>query len=692
MQAIGARAGFFFLALLPVAVWLANPHVLGNVIGDVDTWFYLGNFMDLGRFNDAQIRGLGDYYVTRLPYILPGYVIFHLFSLTWAKIVFAYLIYSATIWPLYYTFRAHMADRTALLAIMLIASDIFITRAVNWNYVDAGVMAYQALSFAALTAARTSSKRHLWVGVAAFFFTCSIFCHLGSAFGLFPLAGYAWLCFEPTKQTLRASLKLFGAAVAGVAACQIVFGALNVWINDGDFFFVLLLYKIAQGESHTLDAWRSPTQIVRDCSWLTIPFAAWVASALVLGAAALRLIRLERFQAYALLTSFGLCSALYISDSAQATYFFGRSGMYASLYIVFCYVGIAGLLMRGKPHSLRVTLAIGSAFVLSLLVRLHFNGTSIPFLPEHSGGVWLAGLGIGLLLAVGFFIPNVRVRAVALCLAALPTLYIQWTFDDTRDAYQAIATMRTLTDNKLPIIWADLNDPLYQSVILPVTASFTQRAWWAHKDQLLKAPPDALGGNMVFVLSSTLTSPEKVRKLIEPQFDRVMPIHSQTLHLSHGDLWIGAFRVWNWIGVAGAITPADLLKTQTPASQLFTVTARTENGSRHAIVGKPGQLTFGPYLSLASGRYLVTIIYGPSSGDQRWDVAAKIKRKATTLIGGPLPPTTKSDARVTATLNLPHGAVGVEIRTRYSGEGTLSVHRIGLRPLFGVTAPSNAAP
>lgn len=103
-------------------------------------------------------------------------------------------------------------------------------------------------------------------------------------------------------------------------------------------------------------------------------------------------------------------------------------------------------------------------------------------------------------------------------------------------------------------------------------------------------------------------------------------------------------------------------------------------------------MTFGPYLSLARGRYEVTIIYGPSSGDQRWDIAAQIKNRATALTGGPLPPTTKHDAKVTGQVDLPNGAIGVEIRTKYSGQGTLAVHRIGLRPLANVGAAANAAP
>ena len=188
LQAVRKQAGLIFLALIPIAVWLTNANVLGNVNGDVDTWFYFGDFLGLGKYGGYEFNGPGDYYATRLPYILPGYAIFHILPLLWAKVVFAYLVYVAAIWALFYTFRSVMPERTAVLALLLIATDIFFTRAVNWNYVDAGAIVYQALTFSALTAARNATRNRFWVGAAAFAFTSSVFCHLGVVFSIFPLA------------------------------------------------------------------------------------------------------------------------------------------------------------------------------------------------------------------------------------------------------------------------------------------------------------------------------------------------------------------------------------------------------------------------------------------------------------------------------------------------------------------------
>ncbi len=244
----GEHAGLIFLALLPIAVWIINPNVLGNVVGDVDTWFYFGNFMALGQYTGYDFNGVSDYYQTRLPYIIPGYIVFHLFSLAWAKAIFAYLCYATTISSMFYSLRAHMAERTAALVLMVMASDIFFTRAINWNYVDEGAIVYQALTLAAITATRSAptSRKMLWIGIAAFCFTCSVICHLGVALTIIPIAGYAAFCLEPTNLSKREILKLFGAALAGTTSCLIIFGFLNVIINRGDFFFLLFVYKVGK--------------------------------------------------------------------------------------------------------------------------------------------------------------------------------------------------------------------------------------------------------------------------------------------------------------------------------------------------------------------------------------------------------------------------------------------------------------
>ena len=134
-------------------------------------------------------------------------------------------------------------------------------------------------------------------------------------------------------------------------------------------------------------------------------------------------------------------------------------------------------------------------------------------------------------------------------------------------------------------------------------------------------------------------------------------------------------------GFLGKISPELLQQGKAPASEMFSSHGRVVGGSRVAVEGDKGLLMFGPYMSLARGKYLVTIVYGPSSGDQIWDVVSQQNDRATRIVGGKLAPTNRTDARVTTTLDLTKKAIGLEIRARYSGTGKLAVHFVGVKPL-----------
>ncbi len=181
--------------------------------------------------------------------------------------------------------------------------------------------------------------------------------------------------------------------------------------------------------------------------------------------------------------------------------------------------------------------------------------------------------------------------------------------------------------------------------------------------------------------SSSIHSLAAAQQLAAPNIDRLVPVTSRLLHLSVGDLWIGEFKAWNKMGYLRDISRTELQQTKTPASELPSLLGRVEDGSRIAIKGQEGLLMFGPYMSLVRGKYEVTIVYGPSIGNQTWDLCKRMGGKATTFMRGDLPPTKRTDARVVIPVNLTEMARGVEIRTRYSGTGQLAVHFVGVKPL-----------
>src|SRR5262249_46261820 len=137
---VGSNPGLVVLALLPFAIFALRPDVLNNWIGDIDTWFYFGHFTSFPHYRSVDIP-FNNYYQTRLPYLIPGAVIFQLLTLGWAKVAFAYLVAAVAIGSLVFTLRAHVSWTAAVLAAILMTSDIFFVRTIGWNYVDNGIVA-----------------------------------------------------------------------------------------------------------------------------------------------------------------------------------------------------------------------------------------------------------------------------------------------------------------------------------------------------------------------------------------------------------------------------------------------------------------------------------------------------------------------------------------------------------------------
>src|SRR5579863_7470666 len=181
------------LAIIPLLYIVINPSFGENQAADIDTWFYFGLAKSFWHQRGPDF--VNDYYETRLPYIIPAAIIFAFPSDRIASLILSYLIYCCSSFSLFFVLSRQIAKPAALLATALMASDIFFMRAVGWQYVDGGLLAYGGLAFAALTAAATSRYRYAYVGLSGFFYASMVMLHLGSAPLGLALFGYGILVF-----------------------------------------------------------------------------------------------------------------------------------------------------------------------------------------------------------------------------------------------------------------------------------------------------------------------------------------------------------------------------------------------------------------------------------------------------------------------------------------------------------------
>lgn len=673
-----ATAILVFLLCVPALLFILFPAVLGNRLGDVDTWFYFGHFNNFSEYRNIDANIARNYYQTRLPYTIPGFLVFSIFSDALAKFVFGYLVYVTIIFSVFYTLSAHLSRTASALAVVLLTSDIFFVRTFGWNYVDNGVLVYQALAFAALTAAAAHRNYRLWwVGLAAFCFTSMVFIHFGSAVLIFAFVGYTWFVLELGEAGLKEFARLLGAAIASVIACQLLYGLLNVAIWNSPFLFVLEQVAVGRAELVSMPQWLPAGELFRSGDWLAIHFAVWLASALALGAGLLHIVHLTRFHLFCFSSVLITYSLLFVLDYNRMGVFLSRQGEYASFFLVLSYMALAALI-SSAPRSARIV--VGTTFLASLWLRLYLSSGAEVF-PSYGVETWGIGLVIGAALGLAYLSRSNLPKLIALTCVAVPTMFIDWEFERSEGVYRAYNIIKDAAGDDLPRILADKNDPMYWKYIMSVTASFTERAWWLRGSDFPKLPNEAWDKNKVFVLSSRIRSIEEARSLLSGRVDDITPISFARIDLPKGVLWISGFEI-----VRRMSLPADLAQFAgrdiiIPAAALPSRTGRIAGDTRIATAesSKQGVLTFGPYAQLAPGGYDMVIHYGPIEAAHSWDVVLRDEDGQRIIASGSLEPTQSYNDQLTIPVTISKTARDVQVRTHYSGKGQLTVRAIAIR-------------
>ncbi|MCY0387562.1 hypothetical protein OVY01_10010 [Robbsia sp. Bb-Pol-6] len=117
------------------------------------------------------------------------------------------------------------------------------------------------------------------------------------------------------------------------------------------------------------------------------------------------------------------------------------------------------------------------------------------------------------------------------------------------------------------------------------------------------------------------------------------------------------------------------------------VVGRAFHSGRRAVepTDGPGIRTYGPYLTLAPGRYRVTVWYAASGDDGSGylDIIGTLKGVAgTTLFKQSLGSGNDLEMRTTVTI-APGGVIHFEVRSWFSGHGMLLVKNMEIAPVDG---------
>jgi hypothetical protein len=271
--AASPRWHWISLLLLPGLVTVAVPDWMYSPTSAIDAWVYHGFFRHIETY--AATMFPGTYYGTRLGWIVPGYVAYHMLEPQAARVILHLTFYFIAVVSLYAIVRRVSGTSSALFAAMTFGLYLPTIHALGWDYVDGAVIAYSLLTMALALAGleRANPRLTFASGIAA---GAMLHSNIGTAF----LCPSILVWFVP-RRTNAWQLKPLAVQVAswgaGIVACTVMLGAASAMAGgEWAFFMPSFTWMIGQG-------WTNPWDVtgfswIAKAPWVFLPAAVFVAS------------------------------------------------------------------------------------------------------------------------------------------------------------------------------------------------------------------------------------------------------------------------------------------------------------------------------------------------------------------------------------------------------------------------------
>jgi len=226
---------------LPIAIAVVNSSApFGNTGCDSWHWFGLYTF-NYGRFwNFMSIMAPSAYTLGRLPGMLPGFVLYHLFSPVTASYLLYLLLFWTTLAALYIAARQFVQQWSALLAAVLYGFTPFALWTAGNSYIGGIMNCYLTICLAVATIYfRTRATWALWTTLTMM--VCTIYAHLMASVYLVSvglLLLVAPLRGEKVISFWQAIGGLLWRGLIALVAVTIIFGAINEVLVGRFWFFI----------------------------------------------------------------------------------------------------------------------------------------------------------------------------------------------------------------------------------------------------------------------------------------------------------------------------------------------------------------------------------------------------------------------------------------------------------------------
>jgi hypothetical protein len=342
-------------------VWTKAPFY--NPVDSIDPWLYTALWTNFDQIYHAFST---TYYVSRLPWIVPGYVVNLALDARTAYFVIHLVFFSTGAALLYFTCRRYFGRIAALCAYIGLIGNQLYFGAHHWDYEEGAVLTFLIASLAfAVPKRRTPGWRAASLALAGFFSAAVVTTRIVDIIYLvgLPLV-YCAVMLDDRRTRLRSVARDLGAYAAG-ALVLLVGGGIFAKTHGAEFLFFMPQIRIVmstsgEGNQVPVHLWFSTEP------YFFVPIFAMALGCLVLAAGRPSTIPARRMLFAATAWTALTFTVIALWEFAGSGFVF-ELGYYFSSFLVptiFCLAGCtAGLIDGAKPRALLRLAALGLAAV-----------------------------------------------------------------------------------------------------------------------------------------------------------------------------------------------------------------------------------------------------------------------------------------------------------------------------------------
>ena len=265
---IVANKNILLLVIVPLILLLIDKRwIFPNPFsGFADDWLYTGYFLNFQSFY-SEFGNI--YFVSRLPWIMPGYLFYNLFPVNISVYLLHLTFYYCSIISLFLILKYTIGEQAGFLSALLFSFYPFFMREIGANYVLGPIIAYLLLTLLMITKSKNSKNRFFFLFFAGSFSILMLFSNLFTIV-LLPTIILYYIVIH--NNGFRKEFILSAAAFA--LGAIFIFGLMCIFnmILTGSFdFYSPQIHALFYYSTWTNEWWHPLSEWIFNAPWMILP-------------------------------------------------------------------------------------------------------------------------------------------------------------------------------------------------------------------------------------------------------------------------------------------------------------------------------------------------------------------------------------------------------------------------------------